>query len=231
MTEHLSDRHSLDVADVVSGRRVSPGVAFQRVEICVDYEVVQVGFRARARHWRQNKALVQHVRLSWTQCGFGGRRPWFLCPVEGCGKRVAKLYLGQRGYICRHCVGLKYRSQSEPAAERRISRANRIRLRLGGKPGFFRPPPARPRGMWHRTYDRCIEELRALECAIVADTARWLGIDPAALDGQGWPFMQRGSQIRHQREGVHDNVGDKPNDPVPGDPERGPGSMDPRTSS
>jgi hypothetical protein len=39
------------------------------------------------------------VPLTWTECNFGGRRPWFVCPgvVNGhyyCGRRVARLYMG-----------------------------------------------------------------------------------------------------------------------------------------
>ncbi len=32
------------------------------------------------------------VQLDWTACTYGGARPWFLCPAESCGRRVAKLY-------------------------------------------------------------------------------------------------------------------------------------------
>lgn len=52
------------------------------------------------------------VPLSWTPCNFGGSRPWFVCPgaVNGvsCGRRVAKLYLKGRYFLCRHCHDLAY---------------------------------------------------------------------------------------------------------------------------
>ena len=55
------------------------------------------------------------VRVAWTPCHFGGRRPWFLCLGRGCGRRVAKLCLPLRGgasyYLCRHCHDLTYRSR------------------------------------------------------------------------------------------------------------------------
>jgi hypothetical protein len=34
--------------------------------------------------------LVAHLRLTWTNCNFGGSRPWFLC--DECGRRVALVY-------------------------------------------------------------------------------------------------------------------------------------------
>jgi hypothetical protein len=37
------------------------------------------------------------VRLTWTPCNYGGRRPWFLCPAVGCGRRIAVLYGGESG--------------------------------------------------------------------------------------------------------------------------------------
>src|SRR4029079_13887357 len=43
------------------------------------------------------KPLEQRVPITWTDCHFGGRRPWFICSVSVngryCGRRVAVLYL------------------------------------------------------------------------------------------------------------------------------------------
>lgn len=56
------------------------------------------------------------VPVVWTAQPVGGRHPWFLCPGERCGRRVAKLYLplyvrGSRRFLCRHCWGLSYESR------------------------------------------------------------------------------------------------------------------------
>lgn len=53
------------------------------------------------------------VPLEYTECHFGGRRPWFECPGEGCGERVGKLYKPPRGdlFLCRHCYDLAYESR------------------------------------------------------------------------------------------------------------------------
>lgn len=50
------------------------------------------------------------VELSHKNNGFGGWQTFFLCPE--CGERVRFLYLaGQRGFLCRRCARLNYRSQ------------------------------------------------------------------------------------------------------------------------
>jgi hypothetical protein len=52
--------------------------------------------------------IAQPVSIVFSRCNFGGRRPWFLCPV--CKRRVAILYAA--GYFrCRSCLKLAYESQ------------------------------------------------------------------------------------------------------------------------
>ena len=45
----------------------------------------------------------------------GGLRYWFLCPLHGCNRRVAKLYLpnGAKYFGCRTCYNLTYESCNE----------------------------------------------------------------------------------------------------------------------
>ena len=52
------------------------------------------------------------VPIEYTECNFGGERPWFRCPV--CDDRVAKLYKTPRRdeYACRECGDLLYKSQT-----------------------------------------------------------------------------------------------------------------------
>lgn len=54
------------------------------------------------------------VSLDWTPCHFGSERAWFICPVAGCGRRVAILYGGSI-FACRRCYRLAYPSQRESA--------------------------------------------------------------------------------------------------------------------
>ena len=98
------------------------------------------------------------VSLAWTRCHYGGQRPWFICPgvVNGrvCGRRVAILYGAEWYFLCRRCYDLTYESQREDLPTRLISKAQKIRRRLGGSAGSVEPFPAKPKGMHWRTYDR-----------------------------------------------------------------------------
>ena len=89
--------------------------------------------------------VAETVRIVRVACRFGGARPYFVCPgvVNGvaCGRRVAKLHLSGRYFLCRHCYRLAYASQSEDAWDRALRRANKIRQRLGGDPGMAAPFP------------------------------------------------------------------------------------------
>jgi hypothetical protein len=98
------------------------------------------------------------VPLSWTPCNFGGWRPWFVCPgvVEGvsCGRRVAKLYLKGRYFLCRHCHDLAYSSQQEAHRHAALRRCQRIRQKLGGSANMTKPFPGKPKGTHLKTYLR-----------------------------------------------------------------------------
>ena len=52
------------------------------------------------------------VPLDYTECHFGGERPWFRCPGRGCGERVGKLYKPPHRdhFLCRECHDLAYES-------------------------------------------------------------------------------------------------------------------------
>ena len=62
---------------------------------------------------REPEDIRYTVRVVWTPCNFGGKRPWFICPGRDCGRRVAKLYMppSAKYYLCRHCHDLSYRSR------------------------------------------------------------------------------------------------------------------------
>jgi hypothetical protein len=104
------------------------------------------------------KEVAEHVRSVRVACQFGGSRPYFICPgvlnAAACGRRVAKLYeLG--GYFrCRQCHRLTHSSQGEGKKDRAVRRADKIKIRLGGKPGIREPIPKRPLNMRQSTYQR-----------------------------------------------------------------------------
>ena len=127
----------------------------------------------------------QPIPIIWKPCGFGGERPFFLCPgvVGGkhCGRSVLKLYGAGRYFLCRHCYRLTYASRKEGRFDRALRRANRIRVELGGEPGTASAFPTRPKGMWRRTYGRLRREIMEAEMRadeeLAAFTARLLKVD------------------------------------------------------
>ncbi len=93
------------------------------------------------------------IYLDWTACHLGGERPWFLCPAQGCGRRVAILY-GGGIFACRHCYQLAYPSQRESYDDRAARKANRIRDKLGWEPGILNGKGWKPKGMHWDTFER-----------------------------------------------------------------------------
>ena len=106
------------------------------------------------------------VPLTRVACTKGGSRPYFLCPGRQneppCGRRVAKLYLKDRRFLCRHCQQLVYASQSEPRHDRLLRRRNKLSDSLSRGNRFDLFPP-RPKGMWRRTYEARLKEIWRLE--------------------------------------------------------------------
>ncbi len=132
--------------------------------------VLSYNYRRSGEEWQ---TIEEPVRIVHVPCRFGGTRLYFICPgvVNGvsCGRRVAKLYGAGRYFLCRHCYRLAHASQSEGAWDRTLRRTNKIRQRLGGDPGLAAPFPARPKGMWRRTYERLREHV--FETEMLAEEA------------------------------------------------------------
>jgi len=110
------------------------------------------------------RGTSQTLRLAWTPCHYGGKRAWWLCPIPGCGRRVAVLYAGSV-LACRHCHQLAYKSQRETATGRAYRQANKLRARLGWVPGVINDTGGKPKGMHWTTYGRLFVEY----CAAAAD--------------------------------------------------------------
>ncbi len=139
---------------VDAGRR-----ARRRIDVRTEADAVVLMLNARGSASSGRKSVERCVPRVWTRCHFGGARPWFryIAYVGGrlCGRRVGKLYLRDAPVFgCRHCCGLAYRSQQEIPRHRAISRAQKLRMRLGGRPSLLEPFPKKPRGMHRITYYR-----------------------------------------------------------------------------
>ena len=77
------------------------------------------------------------------------------------------LYSAGASFLCRHCHQLVFRSQRQNELGRIISRADKLRVRLGGEPGWRIPDP--PKGMRKARYQRLLSAL--LEADMVANEA------------------------------------------------------------
>jgi hypothetical protein len=139
------------------------------------------------------QAMDYPVGLEWTACTLGGRRVWFLCPENRCGRRVALLYLGGAGiFACRHCYRLAYACQRETADDRAMRRAGNIRERLGWQAGIANPRGGKPKGMHWRTFNRLTAEHDAFVGVSLAGMAARLGLIERRLDGVGAALHPKG---------------------------------------
>lgn len=139
------------------------------------------------------ESLEYRVCIEWTDCNYGGRRPWFLCPAHGCGRRVAILF-GGRLYACRHCHRLAYESQQEDFGDRAMRAADNIRIRLGWRAGIANPLGTRPKGMHWITYYRLTMKYFRLASQSLAATSEKLGIVTDKLDGLANSLQRRSAK-------------------------------------
>ena len=168
---------SLDVNRLHREGCLRPGMRGNWVWSRDGEEVGRIGYSAEQgrltlsyrfqRYGGEWESIKEAVHLSHADCHYGNQRPYFLCPgiLNGrhCGRRVGKLFLVGRYFLCRHCYGIAYASQSEPRYDRMLRRANKLRIALGGEPGTSNWIAPKPKGMWQRTYQRKYTEIEWCE--------------------------------------------------------------------
>ena len=119
-----------------------------------------------SRNWTGDES--HPVELEYTDCHFGGVRPWFRCPNRECQDRVRKLYFprGGRYWLCRDCYDLQYQSSRKSGnaldtAELRYRRAFAKADAEGRRPHPNNAPfrPTRPNGMHHDTFADLVEDV------------------------------------------------------------------------
>jgi len=93
------------------------------------------------------------VQFTTSRCNFGGGRYWFICPTQGCGRRVRVLYLAPSAthFACRHCAEVIYSVTRESPNQRLARRMAKLQSRLGGADPLGGP---RPKGMHRKTFTR-----------------------------------------------------------------------------
>ncbi len=142
------------------------------IQIRCEAGCVMLSYQSRSNgcEWQ---AMAYAVHLEWTACTLGGRRAWFRCPANGCGRRVAILY-GGTIFACRHCYRLAYASQREAEDDRARRRAEKIRTRLGWPAGIANPEGGKPKGMHWQTFRRLTAAHDAHAEASLAGVVKWL---------------------------------------------------------
>ena len=137
---------------------------------CQDYVQLIYRFCSHGGEWED---LNYPVYFDETDCHYGGTRKWFICPGQGCGRRVAVLYGPGKYFLCRHFHDLAYASQSENTALRASRKSRKIVERLGGDScsDFY---PDKPKGMHWKKYDRLIRQVEFYENLSWQYMGQWL---------------------------------------------------------
>lgn len=128
------------------------------INITTRENALELNYRVRnpGEDWQNRHQLIT---LNYTECNYGGTRPWFICPQ--CDRRVGVLY--SRGlFLCRHCTKLAYTSQSENLPDRMLRKAKKIRDRLGADYGI-QNLIRRPKGMHWDKFWMLKDEVEMLE--------------------------------------------------------------------
>ena len=173
----------LDVNQLADEGCLQPGCA-STCQWIVKNEVVSINVRAEADRVHlsytvrvgdgEHENTAETIPIVHLRCRFGGSRAYFLCPGPGdgteCGRRITKLHLYRRHFLCRHCNQLAYASQYEQPWQRALRRANKLKYRLGINVGIDEPFPDKPKGMWTRTFDYLLVEM--LQAEILARKAQ-----------------------------------------------------------
>jgi hypothetical protein len=99
------------------------------IDVTTEADAVMLTYWTRGGPDAASTPVNQRVPITWTDCHFGGRRPWFVCSVysdgQYCGRRVAVLYDAGNYFACRHCYGLAYETQQQSAGWRGVHKSTK----------------------------------------------------------------------------------------------------------
>ena len=145
----LKREGSLVVGTFFTRRWVKKGQVFAQVNLAVGR--INHNLAVWNHDWTEQQYLI---RLDWTRCHLGGRRPWFICPE--CGRRCALLYSDEGSqFACRECLDLGYETQLLDKAWRELRRCHKIRDILRWNRST---EGTKPKGMHQTTFQRLVEE-------------------------------------------------------------------------
>ena len=145
------------------------------INIRVDLQSMVLSYRIKST----DEMVEQRVQTQTSPCHLGGQRHWFTCPR--CSKRVAVLYAPGQYFACRQCGGLGYATQKEGVGDRAMTKADKLRKRLGWPAGIANPNTGKPKGMHWKTYDRLKRDHDELKQVSFHDIGLKLGFLPKLL--------------------------------------------------
>lgn len=133
-----------------------------------------LSYRIRLVSEEEWQSVVEPVSLTWTDCNYGGHRPWFLCPK--CNRRVAVLYGAGHYFLCRHCYRITYYSRCEGAYDRLLRKERKIRKKLSPDGSDDAPIYFKPKGMHQKTFDLLRGELERVNDAMGRYVSQRFGV-------------------------------------------------------
>lgn len=134
------------------------GVKSDAINIRTYENKVILSYNYKKSYETEWKHVDQEVKLTETDCNYGGVRKWFICPHCGC--RAGVIYSAQKYFLCRKCNDLIYSSQCESEWDRHASKAKKIRKRLNAPDNLIETYILKPKYMRWKTYDRLIQQER-----------------------------------------------------------------------
>jgi len=153
----------------LSNKYLQPGTTLSiqwesgaNIEIAIHDNYLKLQYEIR------NQSHIYPVKLTRTDCNYGGCRTWFICPC--CGKRTLKLYLKASKFLCRTCQNLNYISSQKnhdymAIIDYKLIKKTR-RLGLGCLCTYELlseiPFIKKPKGMHWKTYEKIQDELLLL---------------------------------------------------------------------
>lgn len=126
------------------------------------------------------ESVRQTVRLESTRPHYGGKRWWMICPYRHV--QVSKLYLPSGGdrFASRQAWRIGYRCQRVAQRDRASEALFKLQRKLSCEQGWG-GWPARPKGMWQRTYERHLARFEQLDAQVAVEMMALIGL----LDGKG----------------------------------------------
>ncbi len=115
---------------------------------------------------------MQIIWFDWTDCYYGGKRTWFLCPE--CNARVATVFSGSNSFACRQCNDLQYACQSESDLDRQYRKIRKLRKMLGGSENLTKRLWLKPLGMHRETFARLLDVEKKLKIQLQVEMLAWI---------------------------------------------------------